>query len=138
DGTKKYHLLFACKNQKAAVLANDVINTVEDDLPIKQAEYAEQIRLRSTGQLPLFYSTPSPEVIFIEKVNALKQSVLEWLPEQTDGQTIHYELIRRNRSWFGTFRRRHLTQVLNELKNEDWIILDGAASKEHTKVTRIK
>lgn len=138
DGAKKYHLLFACKNQKAAVLANDIINTVEDDLPIKQAEYAEQIRLRKTRQLAFFDNTPNAEEIFKEKVNELKQNLLEWLPAQTDGQTIHYELIRRNRNWFGTFRRKHLTHVLNELKSEGWITLDGAASAPGTKVAREK
>jgi len=138
NGEKKYHLLFACKNKKAAILANDVINTVEDDLPIKQAEYAEQIRLQRTGQIALFDNTPSPDEIFNQKVVEIKRYVLQWLPAQADVQTIHYELFRQNPNWFGTFRQKHLTRVLNELKTEGWITLQGAASKSETKVARLR
>uniref|UniRef100_A0A7C4Q1Y3 Three-Cys-motif partner protein TcmP n=1 Tax=Bellilinea caldifistulae TaxID=360411 RepID=A0A7C4Q1Y3_9CHLR len=137
DRQKKYHLMFACKNRKAAVLANDIVNTVEDYLPVKQAEYQEHIRFQKTNQPSLLELTPSMDEIFYYKVNSLKQKILELLHSQSDLLTIHYELINQNPDLFGTFRRKHLTKALCELEKEGFINLNGAPSRETTKVSRI-
>ncbi|GAP07448.1 hypothetical protein ATHL_02330 [Anaerolinea thermolimosa] len=72
------------------------------------------------------------------KVNGLKQKILELLQSQSDILTIHYELLNQNPDLFGTFRRKHLTKALSELQEEGCIELDGAPSKEITKVYRLK
>ena len=138
DGQNKYHLLFACKNPKAAVLASDVVNTVEDNLPIKQSEHLEKQRLEKTGQLSLFNAKPSPSELFTQRVDEVKDYVLAALQDgEISVDELRYKLICQNPDLFGRFRQKHLTRSLNELSKTSKITLDEAPSKGKTKITKI-
>jgi hypothetical protein len=45
-GQRKYHLIFACAHPKAATLASNIVNSIEETFQREKEEYAEQ----QTGQ----------------------------------------------------------------------------------------
>lgn len=138
DGQNKYHLLFVCKNSKAAVLASDVVNTVEDDLPIKQSEHREEQRFAKTGQLSLFPTKPSRSDILAERVKTIRKHVEMFLQEgELSVDEIRYKLICQYPDLFGGFRQTHLTRALKELEKASKVTLSGARSNGKTKINKI-
>jgi three-Cys-motif partner protein len=138
DGFNKYHLLFVCKNTKAAILASDIVNGVEDDLPIKQAKHRETKHLEETGQLALFDTSPTPDQLLLTKIDIIKPLILSYIYKgELTVAEIHYALLRNNPELFGRFRRKHITRALKELMEELKICLSGAPSNDETKVIAI-
>jgi three-Cys-motif partner protein len=115
DGQKKYHLIFACAHLKAATLANNVVNGIEETFQREKEEYQEN----QTGQMNLFSSVVTEKHIFAEKVRKLKASIL-LLPKNKplSREKLHYELLVRYKHWFGKIGGKHLTQALKELLAE--------------------
>jgi hypothetical protein len=112
DGQRKYHLVFACAHHKAATLANNIVNGIEETFQHEKEEYQEN----QTGQMNLFSSEITERYIFAEKVRKLKDSIL-LLPKNShlSRENLHYELLVRYKDLFGKIGRRHLTQALKEL-----------------------
>jgi three-Cys-motif partner protein len=115
-GQRKYHLVFACAHRKAATLANNIVNGIEETFQREKGEYQEN----QTGQMNLFSSEVTEKHIFAEKVRKLKASVI-LLPKNRplSRENLHYELLVRYKNWFGKIGGRHLTQALKELLAEN-------------------
>jgi hypothetical protein len=115
NGQRKYHLIFVCSHFKAATLASNVVNSIEETYQHEKEEYKEHL----TGQMSFFTSEINEKQIFEEKVKKLRDALLN-LPKNkpTYREELHYELMIRDRSWFGKIGRKHLTQSLKELLNE--------------------
>ena len=115
NGQRKYHLVFACAHIKAATLANNIVNGTEETFQHEKEEYKEN----QTGQMNLFSSEVTEKYIFEEKVHKLKASIL-LLPKNIpfSRERLQYELLIRDKHWFGKIGRKHLTQALKELLAE--------------------
>jgi three-Cys-motif partner protein len=116
DGQRKYFLIFACAHPKAATLASNIVNSIEETFQHEKEEYNEQ----QTGQMSFFTSEATEKQIFDDKVNKLKAAIL-LLPKNTSmtREELHYEILTQDKSWFGKIGRKHLTQALKELLGED-------------------
>ena len=128
DGKKKYHLVFACSHKKAATLASNIVNSIEETFQHEKEEYQEL----QTGQMSLF-SEITEKQIFKEKVRKLKLAILV-LPKNVPltREELHYELMIQDKSWFGKIGRTHLTQALKELLQESRIKSNGTPGKDET------
>ncbi len=115
NGQRKYHLIFACSNYKAATLASNIINGVEETFQREKEEFKDS----QSPQMSLFSSEITQNQIFSEKVKSLKSALLA-LPKNSPlkREEFHYRLLIRDKSWFGKIGKRHLTQALRELLNE--------------------
>lgn len=115
DGQRKYHLVFACSNYKAATLASNIINGVEETLKREQEEYREA----QTEQMSLFPIELTQNQIFEEKVKSLKNSLLA-LPKNNSlkREELHFQLLIHNKDLFGKIGKPHLTQAIKELLSE--------------------
>ncbi|HEX9386189.1 MAG TPA: three-Cys-motif partner protein TcmP [Anaerolineales bacterium] len=115
DGQRKYHLVFACSHYKAATLASNIVNGIEETFQREKEEHKQKL----TGQMSLFTSEVTEKQIFDDKVNKLKEAIL-LLPKNTplSREELHYEIMTQDKSWFGKIGRKHLTQALKELLNE--------------------
>ena len=112
---RKYHLIFACAHPKAATLASNIVNSIEETFQHEKEEYKEHL----TGQMSLFTSEATEKQIFDDKVEKLINAIL-LLPKNKPLSRVelHYEIIVQDKSWFGKIGRKHLTQALKELLNE--------------------
>lgn len=115
DGENKYHLIFACSHKKAATLASDIVNRIEETFQHEKEEYKEF----QSGQMSLFSSDITKEQVFEDKVMKLKKAIL-LLPKNkpSSREYLYYALMVENKSWFGKIRGKHLTQALRELLSE--------------------
>jgi len=112
---RKYHLIFACAHPKAATLASNIVNGIEETFQHEKEEYKEHL----TGQFSLFTSEVIEKQIFDNKVEKLMSAIL-FLPKNKPLSRVelHYEIIVQDKSWFGKIGRKHLTQALRELSNK--------------------
>ena len=112
---RKYYLIFACSHPKAATLASNIVNGIEETFQHEKEEYKEQ----QTGQTSFFTSEVTEKQIFDDKVKKLKDSILR-LPKNKSLTRIElqYEIMIHDKSWFGKIGRKHLTQALKELLSE--------------------
>jgi len=117
DGQRKYHLVFACSNYKAATLANNIVNGVEETFQHEQEEYKET----QSMQMSLFPSEVTQKQIFDDKVINLKNAILR-LPKNKpmSREELHYQVVAHNKRLFGKIGRKHLTQSLKELLDEKY------------------
>jgi three-Cys-motif partner protein len=115
NGKKKYHLVFACSHVKAATLASNIVNGIEETFQHEKEEYKQF----QSGQMNLFSSDVTEKQVFEDKVTKLKSAIL-MLPKRQalSREELHYELMVQDKSWFGKIGRKHLTQALKELLNE--------------------
>jgi hypothetical protein len=115
DGQRKYFLVFACAHPKAATLASNIVNGIEETYQHEKKEYKEQ----RTGQMSLFTSEATEKQVFDDKVTKLKVTILS-LPKNKamTREELHYEILITDKSWFGKIGRKHLTQALKELLAE--------------------
>jgi three-Cys-motif partner protein len=132
DGQQKYHLVFACAHPKAATLASDIVNGIEETLQREIEEYQEN----QSGQMSLFSSAITAEQVFDEKVRILKKLIL-LLPKHNPKSraNLHYELLVYNKKWFGKIRGKHITRALKELVDEKKITCNGAISNNESVIT---
>jgi three-Cys-motif partner protein len=112
NGKRKYHLIFACSHFKAATLASNVVNSIEETYQHEKEEHKEHL----TGQMSFFTSEITEKQIFDDKVKKLKDALL-YLPKNRSflREELHYEIMVQDKSWFGKIGRKHLTQALKEL-----------------------
>ena len=112
DGLRKYHLVFVCDHFKAATLASNVVNGVEEDFQREKEEYRENV----FGQPSLFPMEITQKQVFDKKVSDLKQGILR-LPKNKPlkREELHYELLIQDKRLFGKIGKSHLTQALDEL-----------------------
>ena len=112
NGQRKYHLVFACSNPKAATLASNIVNGVEETFQHEKEEYKES----QNRQMSLFSTEVTEQQIFDEKVSKLKNSIL-LLPKNKPmtREELHYRVLCHSKNWFGKVGRRHLTRALKEL-----------------------
>lgn len=115
DGQRKYFLIFACAHPKAATLASNIVNSIEETYQREQEEYKEH----QTGQLSLFTSEVTEKQIFDDKVTKLKATILS-LSKSKDmtREELHYEILLTDKNWFGKIGRKHLTQAIKDLLAE--------------------
>lgn len=115
DGQSKYHLIFACSNSKAATLASNVVNGVEETFQREKEKYKESKAM----QLSLFPREITEAEIMGQKVDMLKKLILS-LPkaEKITRELLHYRLLRTNKDLFGIIGRKHLTRALKGLLDE--------------------
>lgn len=115
DGQRKYHLVFACSHYKAATLASNIVNGIEETFQREKEEHKEHL----TGQMSFFTSEVTEKQMFDDKVKKLKEAIL-LLPKNKplSREELHYEIIIQDKGWFGKIGRKHLTQALKELLNE--------------------
>lgn len=115
NGQRKYHLIFACSNYKAATLANNIVNGVEETFQREKEEFKDSQSL----QMSLFSSEITQNQIFSEKVKSLKSALLT-LPKNSPlkREEFHYRLLIQDKNWFGKIGKRHLTQAFRELLDE--------------------
>jgi len=115
DGTKKYHLVFACSHKKAATLASNIVNSIEETFQHEKEEYKEF----QSGQMSLFSSEVTEKQVLEDKVKKLKDAILK-LPKNKPftREDLHFEFMAQDKSWFGKIGRKHLTQSLKELLSE--------------------
>lgn len=111
-GQRKYFLVFACAHHKAATLASNVVNSIEETYQHEKEEYKEQ----QTGQMSFFTSEITDKQIFDDKVDKLKTAIL-LLPKNTPltREELHYAILTQDKNWFGKIGRTHLTKALKEL-----------------------
>ncbi|HEX3008110.1 MAG TPA: three-Cys-motif partner protein TcmP [Bacteroidales bacterium] len=115
DGQRKYHLIFACAHLKAATLASNVVNSIEETFQHEKEEHIVDL----TGQMSFFTSEVTEKQIFDDKVKKLKEAVLLLHKNKPlSREELHYEIMIQDKSWFGKIGRKHLTQALKELLNE--------------------
>ena len=134
NGQNKYHLLFACKSPKAAVLASDVVNRVEETFEREQSDYQERQRFVKSGQLSLFSVAPTAEQILQSKVDDLKPLILILVSKLCTVHQLRYSLIQKYKRLFGKIRQTHITTALTQMRDEGKITLTGAPSKGETNV----
>lgn len=134
NGQNKYHLLFACKSPKAAVLASDVVNKVEETFEREQMDYQECQRLAKSGQLNLFSVAPTEQQILQSKVDDLKPLILGLASKICTVEQLRYCLIQENKKLFGKIRQTHITKALTQLRDDGKITLTGAPSKDDSSV----
>jgi hypothetical protein len=115
NGQRKYFLVFACAHHKAATLASNIVNSIEETYQHEKEEYHKQ----QTGQMSLFTSEATEKQIRDEKVKKLKNAIF-LLPKNRSmtREGLHYEILIQDKSWFGKIGRKHLTQALKELLSE--------------------
>jgi three-Cys-motif partner protein len=134
NGQRKYHLVFACSKNKAATLASNIINGVEETLKREQEEYKEA----QTDQMSLFSIELTQNQIFDEKVKTLKRALLN-LPKNNPLKRVelHYQLLINNKNLFGKIGRPHLTHALKGLLNElpQKIICQGTPGRDDAIIT---
>ncbi len=137
NGQRKYHLVFACSNYKAATLANNIVNGVEETFKREQEEYKET----QTDQMSLFPIDLTQNQIFEEKVKSLKNSLLS-LPKNSPlkREELHFNLLRNNKNLFGKIGRSHLTQAIKELLGEfpPKIKCDGTPGSDEAIITLLE
>jgi len=116
DGHRKYHLIFACAHPKAATLASNIVNGIEETFQREKEEFIEQ----RTGQMSFFTSEITENQIFDEKVEKLKKAILR-LPMNypLTREELHYEILVHDKNWFGKIGRKHLTKALRDLLSEE-------------------
>lgn len=115
DGQNKYHLVFACSHNKAATLASNIVNIVEETYQHEKEKYRES----KSGQMSLFTELTEKQ-IFYNKVNDLKKSILNMQKNKhRTREELHYELMCQDKAWFGKIRGKHLTPAIRELLNEN-------------------
>lgn len=126
DGQIKYHMVFATGHRKGMTVANDVVFTVEET-------YQKKVRNSQPHQLGLF--DPSPEQIFVEIVQNLRQNIWESYKGRIASRSdIYIEMLHQD--WFGRIKSTHLTKALKALQDENYIIqTTGATSKDETRFT---
>jgi hypothetical protein len=112
DGKKKYHLIFACSHPKAAVLASNIVNGIEETFQHEKEENKE----RQSGQMSLFSLDVTQKQVFEDKAARLNSSIL-MLPQNQpfSREELHYELMCHDKSYFGKIGKKHLTHALKEL-----------------------
>jgi three-Cys-motif partner protein len=112
DGQRKYFLIFACAHPKAATLASNIVNSIEETYQREKEEY----KVQQTGQMSFFTSEATEKQIFDDKVTKLKATILS-LPknEPMTREELHYEILVEDKGWFGKVGRKHLTQTLKDL-----------------------
>lgn len=112
DGQRKYFLIFACAHPKAAVLASNIVNSIEETYQHEKEEYNEQ----RTRQMSFFTSEATEKQIFDDMVSKIKAAIL-LLPKDRSmtREELHYEILVQDKNWFGKIGRKHLTQALKEL-----------------------
>jgi three-Cys-motif partner protein len=117
NGECKYHLLFACANQTAATLASSIVNGTEEQFQHEKGENMWQ----HNGQMSLFNVVEfTEEQLFERKVQQLKQAITGLSKNTPFTRTaLHYELMLKDKKWFGKIRTRHLTKALRELISEN-------------------
>lgn len=115
NGQRKYFLIFACAHPKAATLASNIVNSIEETYQHEKEEYKEQL----TGQMSFFTSEATEKQIFDDKVSKLKTAI-SLLPKNKSmtREELHYEILVQDKSWFGKMGRKHLTQALKDLLAE--------------------
>ncbi len=115
DGKRKYHLVFACSHKKAATLASNIVNGIEETFQREKQEYKE----RESGQMSLFPADVTEKHLLEGKVSRLKSFILT-LPkgQPYSREELHYALMCHDKSWFGKIGRSHLTRSLKELLEE--------------------
>jgi hypothetical protein len=136
-GQRKYHLIFACAHPKAATLASNIVNGVEEAFQRGTEEYKEQI----TRQMSFLASEVTKKQIFADKVNKLKKAILA-LPANRPftREELHYELMLQNKHWFGEIGRKHLTQALKDLVGDSIpkIRCNGTPGSDESVITIIE
>jgi len=136
DGKRKYHLVFACSHPLAATLASNIVNGEEENFQIEMQEYLESKR----HQLSLFPMEPTQEEIFSDKVSRLKDKIVLLSKKQPLKRTyLHYKLLCYDKNLFGKIGRKHLTQALKELLNENppRIVCNGTPGSDQATITLI-
>lgn len=115
DGQRKYHLVFACSHYKAATLASNIVNGIEETFQREKEEYKES----QSKQMSLFSSEITQNQVFDEKVKDLKSALL-MLPKNNPlrREELHFQLLIHDKNWFGKIGKKHLTQALREMLNE--------------------
>jgi hypothetical protein len=138
DKQKKYHLVFTSAHPKAAKLASDIVNGVEENFQREVQEYRE----RRSMQPSLFSLYPTEEEIFTDKVNRLQDEIRIYFGGQTLKRAdLHYKILCiDNKKWFGKFAGKHLTKALDGLQKESIPKIRGGGplSRDDTLITVIK
>lgn len=115
DGQRKYFLIFACAHPKAATLASNIVNSIEETYQHEKEEY----KVKQTGQMSFFTSEATEKQIFDDKVANLKVTILSLPKNKTmTREELHYEILTTDKRWFGKIGRKHLTQALKDLLAE--------------------
>jgi three-Cys-motif partner protein len=133
SGTKKYHLVFACGHKKAATLASNIVNSIEETYQHEKEEFKES----QSGQMSLFSSQLTEKQVFEDKVKKLENAILK-LPKNIpfSREDLHFELMIQDKSWFGKIRGKHLTSSLKELRDSTQKIkLVGTPGSDNLTVT---
>lgn len=142
DGTIKYHLLFATRHPKGAILMSDVIygreKCYERDVESYKQECLENQPFRQASLFDSADFVPSEEEILTKLVSDLKEDIWQIFAGKTaTRETIHLKMLRQR--WFGRIGKREMTRALKELEENDGRIVDrsGTRSDPHTKFTLI-
>lgn len=137
NGERKYHLVFACTHPKAAILANNIVNIVEEQFQREKEEYREG----QTGQSSLFPLEITEGQIKDQKVRGLKKGLLA-LTKNKDmsREELHFEYLVQNKSQFGRVGATHFTRALKEVLADYPLKIkaSGSVSNENTTFTLIE
>jgi len=116
DGELKYHLVFATRHPKGAVLMNDTIYNREETYELEVREYQNGQSLRQLSMLDIIEPMPTEEEITKAKVDELKADI--WRKFQ--GKTARRLDIRTAmlEKWFGRVKGPHFTRAFKEMKQE--------------------
>ena len=127
-------MIFACAHPKAATLASNIVNGIEETFQREKEEHREIL----TQQMSLFSSEITEKQVFEEKVKRLGAAMLT-LPKNKPlrREELHYEFMRQDKSWFGKIGKRHLTSSLKELLKETptKITCDGTPGSDDAIIT---
>jgi three-Cys-motif partner protein len=138
EGRLKYHLVFATRHPKGAVLMSDTIygreRSYERDVKEYEKERQEQQPVRQLSMLQVLDPPPSEEELFARVVRGLKKHVWdEFRGEKATRIDVHKAMLP---VWFGRMKGSHLTWAFRELEKEDKIIhCSGARSNDSTEFT---
>ncbi len=130
ENERKYYLVFACSHPKAATLASNVVNGIEETFEIEKLDYKE----KQTGQLALFRPEITEEQTRMSKIRLTKNAIRNLGEFDQCRIDLHYSLLVENPTLFGKIRGTHLTSALKELREDEILHFNGPVSKDTTRV----
>lgn len=115
-GQDKYFLVFATGHLKGAIIASELICSIEEDYKREVEEY----KVGQTKQMSFqLFAEPTEEEIFQDKVIRLQNSIRQSCSKTQLSREEVYERILSE--WFGKIRSSHMTQALKALQKNGYI-----------------
>jgi hypothetical protein len=130
ENERKYFLVLVCSHPKAATLASNVVNRIEETFEIEKLDYQEE----QTGQISLFSREVTEDQTKVFKTRLTKEAIRRLGEFDLPRGELHYNLLVETPSLFGRIRGLHITAALKELQAEGFLEISGPPSRDSTRI----